>query len=308
MNKSQFFIIIEPFNTNIINNYKNIINNLKNTNIIQIDDYIELDDSYIIQSLNILNNNKNIFKDIDFLNLSNDKINKYFNKKFIQKIDHLAKEYEQVYYNIKNQYDDILKNHINICLKKRENIILKITSYNNFDWLYNNTILLDTRVRDDYEIIYIYPYITNNNLIKQVLSEFLINIKSLVVNYNYNFTNNKDIINDARNGNIINNTLIKIPRIFSLIHGKFSLYNSNNNIQDTIAYYIDKCVNDKTYIDKFIMYDNNDINNQILIFDILCNCNKKDINNININYFNEKYFQDINKSLSKSLLKILKFC
>lgn len=148
---------------------------------------------------------------------------------------------------------------MNIWLKNRENIVFETTGYNNFDWLFKYTFLSDPQVRNDYKIVIVYPYVEKNIILVRALFRFYTRIKDLILyaNFNDNDLNINELTNNIKNSNKINGKILRVPRLPILFDGPFSLNESVNVIQKTLADYIINC-------DNIIMYNNLEESPQLL--------------------------------------------
>lgn len=235
--KPTFIIMIGPAGSGkgyilpyIINSlYQNLDrNNFKSS---LIDDLIESNQDFIdmssdcvrknysLEELNSLENN--IDKIIDAI-MNDNKENQEMNK-----LIDTSKELTDIYFAIRESYhfDKINDNLIKKYIDDSENIVFETTGFGNIKWIFDDTYI----GKNKYNVIMVYPYVNNYDVIRQALSRFINQAKKIILS-------NK-------------NHWCRLPNLTML-------YNSISNIQDNIIALLNECIDNKIELEYFLLYDN----------------------------------------------------
>lgn len=308
MKKSLFVIVIGPsgsgkgylMNTIIellLSHNSNILHDAHNYKHVRIDDYVEKDKNYNDESLKIIQEqvlqNKELLEYLKELNTNGITIiNEYLvdkpSKNLIE-LDKVALELSNLYFKIREKYDSICDIDLNTLLSERQNIVFETTGQTKFDWLFENTLLSNNNVLNDYMIIMIYPYVTKEVVLIRAIQRFLVGLNSII------------------NENSINASL----RLPVLVTGDKCLLKTIETIQNNIAEYINLCssrgIDNK--INTILLYDNM-LKTPILSINLKCNDTLCFSNNNcqELYKFWKDYHNVLSKNLVNSVLNLSKFC
>jgi len=245
-----------------------------NLNYARIDDYIELDENFIKESLNIVikgilpdQDLTNYVKTLKNMNNTSNEINNYLTtnqlSNNLSKLENLADSFSKIYFQTRKKYDKINDLNLNKWINARENIVFETTGQSKFDWIFEHTPLNDPDVLKDYIVIVVYPYVSKDIILSRALNRFIVrvndaidlgNIMETTTPENQNFI---QYVNNIKHGNKINNIKPEAPRLPKLITGEYPLLNSIPAIQDNIADYIINCAQTQdNVITSIILYDN----------------------------------------------------
>lgn len=303
--------------------------NVRDTNKLKyarIDDYIEIDKTFVEESLNhviksILPDQElvNYVKSLNNMNVSMDEINNYLNTSQLTtnlaKLENLSSEFTKIYFSARKNYDAINDRNLNLWISKRKNIVFETTGQSNFDWIFSNTALNDPNVLKDYIVILIYPYVNKELILARALNRFISRVNDVINlgGFTSGTTNQEPkyniYVNNITHGNLMNNKKVEAPRLPTLITGQYSLLNSIPVIQNNIADYINKCMQTQdSLVTTILLYDNM---TQTPILSVNLNCQKSvkftgECNNLNV--FEKKYGQVLTAKLLSAINNINSVC
>lgn len=288
----------------------------------RIDDFIEVDKEYVKNSID---ETINIFSDehltnyIDNMGDINNCIteidNFLTNNKMSQELELLENKslnYVKIYMDTRRKYNGTVDANINLWLSNREHIIFETTGQNNFDWLYEYTLLSNKDVKNDYKILLIYPYVETKIILARALNRFTtrVNMAKNVGKIN-SITDTQDenyiqYINNIVTKTKINNILPESPRLPTLVSGNYSIFYSINNIQNNIANYLNQCENDDK-VNIILLYDNMQ---QEPILSVELKCKKIHFANscLLLPEFNKKYGNHLTTNLKDAIIYIINHC
>jgi len=305
MSKSLFIIVIGPpgsgkgylMNTLVkilLLHNKHVLRDDHNYKHARIDDYVEKDADYNIESLKIIKEkvlqNEELLKYLEELNKNDCSSINYseLNNSFVE-LDKVAVELSNLYFKIREKYNNVCDNDLNVWLSERQNIVFETTGQYKFDWLFENTELSDVNVLNDYTVVMIYPFVTKDIVLTRVIKRFLTGLNNVV------------------NNSELNNSSLRLP---ILVTGDHCLLKMIETIQNNIAEYISLCSShcSRNKINTILFYDNM-LKTPILSINLECSDSICFSDNCRGLYkFWNNYHNVLSKNLVDSVINLSKFC
>lgn len=246
-----------------------------------IDNYVEIDESFIRESLMLTQNLVNqpqlssYIRKLNDFNFCNQEIATYNNRCqdshiMLNLLEDYSKQYTDAYFKSRKNWNDVLDANIKLWLSQRKNIIFETVGTNNFDWLFNYpNAYFNEHNRNDYIVCLVYPYVDSKTILTRALHRYGSSVHDFITFYNEHKSVD-NYVNLIKNGVVINHKQYKPPRYIRLFCDKFSLMLGIKQIHDNIANYISHCyLNNNNYLDMILIYDNTR-NTPILQYDLTC--------------------------------------